>query len=154
MKKRLSTSLTFVYKYIFPVFFLGGSGIGTILAIPTLGVYSIPFLISFILVFAMCYFWNFRLKTVQVDDDYLYVSNFSKTIQIPLDNIKDVSEIIAFRTIFVEFNDETEFGRKIMFMGYTEMFLFYSNHPAVKEIVERKKITANKTQVIFEQKFS
>ncbi|WP_422362113.1 hypothetical protein [Reichenbachiella sp.] len=141
MKKRLSTSMTFFWKYIFSSIWLGGFGIGTIAAIFTLGAEGLLFLIGLIFGYAMIYYGCLRAKNVHIDDNYLYVSNYRKNIQIPLDNIKNVSDNIMFspRPIFIEFNNQTEFGKKIMFIGYTEMFLFCSTHPAVKEVKNRIK---------------
>jgi hypothetical protein len=53
-----------------------------------------------------------------------------------LDQIKKVSEniMISPRPIFIEFKNETEFGKKIMFIGYNKMFLTFASHPAIKEI--------------------
>lgn len=135
--------MTFFWKYIFSGIWLGGFGIGTIAAISTLGAEGFLFLIGLIFGFTLIYYGCLRAKNVHIDDNYLYVSNFRKTVQIPLDNIKNVSDNVMFspRPIFIEFNNETEFGKKIMFIGYTEMFLFFSTHPAVKEVKNRIKNT-------------
>ena len=139
MKKRLSTSMTFFWKYIFSIIWLGGFGIGAIVAVLTLGTEGLPFLFMLIFGFVMIYYGSLRAKKVDIDDNFLYVSNFKKDIQIPLENIKNVSDNVMFspRPVFIEFKNETEFGKKIMFIGYTEMFLFFSTHPAVKEIRKR-----------------
>ncbi|MBK8391993.1 MAG: hypothetical protein IPL23_23145 [Saprospiraceae bacterium] len=139
MKKRLSTSMTFFWKYIFSSIWLGGFGMGTIAAIYTLGTEGLPYLIGLIFGFALIYYGCLRAKIVYIDDHYLYVSNFRTNIQIPLENIKNVSDNVMFspRPIFIEFKNETEFGKKIMFIGYTKMFLFFSTHPAVQEVQNR-----------------
>lgn len=148
MKKRLSTSMTFFWKYIFPPVWLGGFGIGTIGAISTLGINGLPFLIGLIFGFGLIYYVCIRAKKVDIDDNFLYISNFRKNIQVPLENVKNVSDnvLLSPRPIFIEFHNITEFGKKIMFIGYTEMFLFFSDHPAVKEIENRiDKIHASKS---------
>ncbi len=139
MKKRLSTSMTFFWKYIFSTIWLGGFGIVTIGAISTLGINGLPFLIALIFGFGLIYYVCIRAKKVDIDDNFLYVSNFRKNIQVPLENVKNVSDnvLLSPRPIFIEFHNTTEFGKKIMFIGYTEMFLFFSDHPAVKEIENR-----------------
>lgn len=136
--------MTFFWKYIFSSLCLGGFTIGTIAAIVTNGAEGLILLIALIFGFTMLYYGCLRAKSVYIDNDFLYVSNFIKSIQIPLDNIKNVSENIMFspRPIFIEFYNDTDFGKEIMFIGYTEMFLFLSTHPAVKEVKYRIGITA------------
>jgi len=62
--------------------------------------------------------------------------------KVPLSNIRLVYDkvMISPRPIFVEFNKETAFGKKIMFIGTTELFLFYSTHPSVIEIRKKAKL--------------
>ena len=134
--KALSTSMTFFWKFIFPTLWLGGFGLGTIAIISTEGFGGLHMLLGWFFGFAFIYYLCFRAKRVYIDDNYLYLSNYRKQIQVPLENIQYVSENIMLspRPIFIEFKNETEFGKKIMFIGYTEMFLFFSPHPAVKEI--------------------
>ena len=131
--------MTFFWKYIFSPVWLGGFGIGTIGAISTLGINGLPFLIGLIFGFGLIYYVCIRAKKVDIDDNFLYISNFRKNIQVPLENVKNVSDnvLLSPRPIFIEFHNTTEFGKKIMFIGYTEMFLFFSAHPAVKEIENR-----------------
>lgn len=134
--KQLSSSLTFVWKFIFPTIWLGGFGLGTIAAIATQGFDSLHMLLFWLFGFALVYYLCFRAKRVYIDDNYLYVGNYRRKTEIPLANIKYVSEntMITPRPIFIEFKEETAFGKKIMFIGYTEMFLFFSAHPAIRDI--------------------
>lgn len=133
--------MTFFLKYVFSILWLGGFGIGTIAVISIQGIEGLPFLIGLIIGFVMIYYGLLRAKAVHIDDDFLYVSNFIKKTCIPLNNVKGVNENVLFspRPIFVEFKNETEFGNKIMFLGYTKMFLFFSTHPSVIEIKKRIK---------------
>lgn len=84
----------------------------------------------------------FRIKKVHLDYQYLYVSDFRKEIRIPLNEINYVTDLVIFspRLIFVNFKEKTEFGNKIVFVGYTEIFLFFSTHPAVDEIKDKVKV--------------
>jgi len=128
--------MTFFWKYVFSIIWLVGFCAGTIGAFLTLGTEGLFFLVGLIFGFALIYYGCLRAKKVHIDDKYLYVSNFVKSTRIPLVDIKKVSDNIMFspRPVFVEFKSDTEFGTEIMFIGYTEMFLFFSTHPAVKEI--------------------
>lgn len=115
-------------------------GVGSIGALIKLGIEGLPFLVSYIFGIAILYYGCIRAKNVYLDDDFLYVGNFLRKIKVPLSQIKRVEENIFFtpRPIFIEFKTETEFGKKIMFIGYTELFVFFSSHPAVKKL--KKKI--------------
>jgi len=129
MKKRLSTSLTFFWKYVFSTVWLGVFTIGTIASIHACGIEGMFFFIALIFSFAIYYYSYYRAKSVHIDNEYLYVSNFKKNIKIPLKNIKHVSDnfMLNPRPIFIEFRNETEFGKRIMFIGYTVIIL-----PSVK----------------------
>lgn len=113
------------------------------MAVWELGFEGIPILIGLVFGIALLYFVFIRAKNVYMDDEYLYVNNFRKTIRISLSEIKSVSDnvFISPRPIFIEFKNETEFGNKIMFIGYTQLFLFFSSHPAVHKIRSRTGIS-------------
>lgn len=138
MKKQLSTSMTFFYKYIFPTVWLTGFGLGSIMVVFSEGIEGLPFLFGFFIGFFIFYYTSFRAKEVHIDDEFLYVSNFRRSIQIPLRKVKAVSEIYFWSPtlIFVEFSESTDFGKKIMFIAYFQMFPTYP-HPARKEIEQR-----------------
>jgi hypothetical protein len=76
-----------------------------------------------------------RLKVVNVDEHFLYVSNFLKEIVIPLANIYDVTENIWLNThpVTIHLKRPSEFGDRIVFMPKSK-FLFFSPHPVVKEL--------------------
>jgi hypothetical protein len=141
MKTRLSSSITFFWKYIFSTLWLGGFGLGTfiIVDIHGIGEESQPFLIGLVIGLVFIYYGLLRAKAVYIDENYLYVSNFIKEVNIPLESIKEVSEYATSspRLIFIKFKNETEFGKKIMFIGRSHSFLFFSTHPSVKEIRKR-----------------
>ncbi|MEM6737438.1 MAG: hypothetical protein AAF620_15360 [Bacteroidota bacterium] len=140
-KVRLSTSLTFLWKFVFPVIGIGGFGIGTVLAIWETGIQGLPVLLALVFAIILLYYGFIRAKNVYIDDNFLYVDNFIKTVKVPFTEISDVSENIFFtpRLIFVKFRHRTQFGKKIMFIGNTEMLLFLSTHPAVDKIRIRIK---------------
>ncbi len=135
----LSTSMTFFWKFIFSIIWLIGMGAGSIVAIMKVGIQALPSLIVYVVGITILYYGCIRAKNVYLDDNYLYVGNFLKKIKIPLHQVKKVEEnvFIVPRPIFIEFKVETEFGKKIMFLGYTELFLFCSTHPAVKKLKNR-----------------
>jgi uncharacterized membrane protein YobD (UPF0266 family) len=143
MKKiKLSSSLTFFWKFIFPIVFIVGF---IALAIQSIISKELDFLTAFvtvIIVFVLLYFFFLRTKNVYMDDECLCVDNFFRNVKIPFSNIESVSHIIMYpRLIFIKLKEKSEFGKRITFIGYSEFFLFYSTHPAVSKLRSRIKST-------------
>ena len=86
--------------------------------------------------FAFVYWICVPLKKVEMDDKFLYVSNFRKEIIVPLSEIHDVTEIvwINIHPVKIHFKSTTEFGDKIVFMPKFRMFSFFSSHPVVEKL--------------------
>jgi hypothetical protein len=66
------------------------------------------------------YVWEFiQFKKINVDDKFLYVSNYLKEIRIPFENIDEVVEQSwngVTYPIEISLNNPSEFGRTIRFM--------------------------------------
>lgn len=76
------------------------------------------------------------LKRVEMDANRLYVSNFSRRIEVPFEMITDVKENVAVTNIHpitVYFRESTQFGRKIMFLTPFHLSR-WSSHPIADEI--------------------
>ena len=71
-----------------------------------------------------------------MDDQALYISNYSKEIVVPLANVADVSENRWVNThpVTIQFHSETEFGTHVKFMPKVRWFGGWSSHPVVEEI--------------------
>jgi hypothetical protein len=142
-RESLSSILTIIYKFIFPTIWLGGFGLGTIamvLSEPPDWAFVIPLLIGFLLF----YFFCFPLKSVEIDESYLYVSNYIKTIRVPFSQIVEVTEsrLVNIHPIWIRFNTPTEFGSMIIFMPYFEFgTLFMMSHPVVTKLRELARLT-------------
>jgi len=137
MKRNISSSLTFFYKFIFSTIWVGGFGFGTLLILLKKDSDSIPFLVAWILGSICIYSWCVRLKRVELDDEYMYISNFFKTISVPLTEITKVTEwvYINIHPIRLTFENKTEFGWSIMFMPpFSWSFCFFMSHPIAKEL--------------------
>ena len=88
----LSSSLTFIYKYVFIVFWSGGFGYGTLMLFLQ-GREDIPkyqFLAAWIFGTAFIYLATGRAKKVSFDGDKFYVSNYLKDLKKTLIDIKRV----------------------------------------------------------------
>ena len=76
-----------------------------------------------------------RLKKVYIEKDELVISNYFKTIRVPLKEVQDVKEnrFISPRHAWIYFKTESEFGDKIMFMPPLRFLLLFA-HPTVEEL--------------------
>lgn len=83
-------------------------------------------------------------KTVQMDEECLYVSVFRRVVAIPLDQIAEVSEEIGMnansRSVTVRFRNNTPFGRAIVFNP--TFMLTREPHPIVEELLARARKAA------------
>ena len=142
----LSSDWTFIYKFLFAPLWIGGFGVGTVTMLLASshsntrpGSPENPwatFLVLFLLGSVYLYWTCIRLKSVRMDSNFLYVSNYRKEIKIPLAQIARVSEWRLDNThpVFVHFSQPTEFGTSIVFMPKIRLFGFWSSHPVVDRI--------------------
>ena len=136
-------------KFVFPVVWLGGFTTATVLMF-TAGGFTVTdglppppamrwlFLAATVLGGLSLYWFCMRLKRVEIDDRWLYVSNYLREIRVPLEQIEGVSENrwVNIRPITVEFRRDTDFGLHISFMPKTRWWRFWSAHPVVGELEE------------------
>jgi hypothetical protein len=138
MKLTISSSLTFMYKAIFPAVMLGGFGIGFMVILFSTGspLQALPLIVIMALVAALLYWLTMGLKKVAMDDQYLYISNFRREIRVRRDQIAGVTENrwINIHPVTVRFRAPTEFGDKIVFMPTVRLFAGFSPHPIVGEL--------------------
>jgi hypothetical protein len=87
----------------------------------------------------VCLWLCVPLKRVQIEDETLHISNYIKSIAVPLSEIESIREIKSFSThpIWITFKSPTDFGKKIMFMP--TWCLPFTSHPIVDELWNLKK---------------
>jgi len=81
----------------------------------------------------------FTLKEVGIGGDYLFVSNLTSSIRVP---VADIDKIWARDTgrygwyIFISFKNKTRYGRKIYFLPYKSerVLMDGAEHPVVVEL--------------------
>lgn len=142
--RRISSLLTLPLKFLFlPVyavsfvnFFLLGWW-GPLAHIPEFPPGWFLIVIAGIFTVQGILFWP--IKRVLIDDanQMLYVSNYRKEVAIPFSEIADVKESIWSdpRKITVHLQNETEFGKKIVFLStYRFGGWLASQHPIVDEL--------------------
>lgn len=138
-RRRLSSSTTIFWKFILPAIWFPLYAWVLTLAFRSDIAEGILFLLGYLMGSFILYYGFLRSKKVHIDQDYLYLSNFRKSVRVPLKEVEMVSEnmMIAPRIIFVKFKKQTDFGSEIMFVGYTKLFNYMRPHPAVQEIKSR-----------------
>jgi len=143
---RLSSGMTFFYKFIFPVVWIGGFGTATVAmwvqplfqgphAAEPLEV-RLGFLVAAIAGSAFIYWSCIRLKKVSMDDRFLYVSDYATEIQVPLTQVCRVTENRWDNShpVTIHFSSPTAFGEKITFMPTIRLFGLWTSHPVVERI--------------------
>jgi hypothetical protein len=146
-RRPLSSGRTFVTKVVLPTVWLAGFAVATVLLLKTPGLTDpdrslLPpemkwLFLGGIMLGAWFLYWHcVRLKRVEIDEQWLYVSNFLREIRIPLGDIEEVTENrwVSTRPITVEFRRETEFGSSIIFMPRPRWWKFWQAHPVVGEL--------------------
>src|SRR5512142_460229 len=144
----ISSAQTFVMKFIFPAVWIGG------FAATTLSLFLFPnswhdadggptdpslkwfFLVATILGTAFIWWACVRLKRVRMDTKFLYISNYSTEIVVPLANVSEVTENrwVNSHPVTIHFHSDSEFGTQVTFMPKIRWFAFWSSHPVVDEI--------------------
>lgn len=153
MPRRLSSVLTFFWKFIFPVLWFSGSGVITVLAFTEsqgfthrdLWVSPVSWALSCFLCFLL---QTVRLKRVRMDGEFLYLSNYLRQAKVPLCDVwsvgvltvrvpltKGLGELALKPFVVVEFQGETPFGNRIVFAA-RGIFVAPEpwTHPVVQEI--------------------
>jgi hypothetical protein len=147
-KQRLSSSATFFWKFIFSGLWLGFFSIGTIFAIYDLGFEGLFMLVVLLFGAAMLYYGTLRAKNVYTDANKLYVDNFFKKIEIPLDQVESVEENRLFtpRPAWIHLKTGTEFGNSIMFITRFKT-LFFEAHPDIERVRNLLRKTTHNTHI-------
>ena len=138
MKKQISSETTLLWKYVFPGLWIPFVGVGALAA--GLQAAKEPgwslLVLGWIIASGYLIWFARRLKSVSIDDDFLYVSQLRKQIQIPLTHIQQVKENFLARPklITLTLNHPSEFGTEIVFVPAPLVFGALRSHPIVQEI--------------------
>jgi hypothetical protein len=140
---RLSSRLTFFYKFIFPTVWILGFAGGTLAMLmnrdpgargPAIG-FAVATVIGTILLAAFC----FPLKTVVAAREGIIVGNFFRQVQIPYVQIASIDGSWLYRGQYVtiRLNVDSPFGQRIRFLAYSRFtLLFWDPHPALVTLRE------------------
>jgi len=155
MDRTISSSITFLFKYIFPVVWVSGFGFGALKLLfqPQDVIFNgVPGAATpadqlFVLVMwgfgsAFVLWVTVPLKRVCLKANGLSVSNYRREILIPFGAIERVSQNVLFsgRHVTIYFRYETPFGRRIKFIpaGFGKL-AFWKEDDVVKELRRHAK---------------
>ena len=139
MIKEISSSTMVAWKYVFPgvwILFMGIAGAIVAGFQPARERGWILFVLGWIIASGYLVWFARRLKFVSIDENFVYVSDFRKEIQVPLTQIERVKEsfLARPRLITLTLDRPTEFGREIVFVPPSLDFAIFRSHPLVEEI--------------------
>lgn len=141
---RLSSSLTFFYKFVFPTVWLAGFLGGTILlwldSKPDSHAMAVPFTVATLLGALVFLAFCIPLKRVIAGDDGLDIDNFRKNIHVPYSQIAGVKQhkLINTNVTTIWLATDSRFGQKVTFMPWVRFtFAVWRDHPAVTLLRER-----------------
>jgi hypothetical protein len=141
--QRVSTNLTLFFKLFIPVFwiiFFGAlTGAFWMSDLQFIGAYparplKIGMLVFFLVGVALLYWSVMRLKRVEMDAHFVYVTNYFKHFRYPYHNIEKIEEkdYLLFHTFIIRFKTPGRFGKQISFIASWNRFQhFLDTHPNV-----------------------
>lgn len=143
--QRVSTNLTLFYKFFIPVFWIVFFGSVTVasLLIPFRYVGDIPAVtfrvivtVFFLSGVVVLWFTLLRLKRVEMDAHFVYVTNYFKNVRYPYHNIDriEVSRFLFFSTATIYLKEVGSFGRSVTFVPSRRLFADFLNaHPELRQ---------------------
>ena len=144
MQQRLSSRLTFFYRFVFPLLWIPGFGLAT-LVLWTGGTTTgepIPIEVKFIFLAGMIagsltILWlALRIRTVYLERDRLVVSEGLREIRIPLTAIVEVKESRMWnpKMVTVVLDRSSEYPDRVVFIAPMTFQFVWSDHPVVREL--------------------
>jgi len=137
--EHISSRLTFFHKFIVPVgVFLSLIDILFRSDFRRIDPNTPPYFIPIMAATVWMLWLGWPLKKVSIFGDKLYVSNFRKEVVVPISEIVNVRGNILTepQRVTIYLRNETEFGRKIVFIAKYRWFSFWSKHPVVDELLQ------------------
>ena len=141
--RRISSSATLGLKLFLPTFwivFFGSftiavliSGLGKAPLFGSIG-FKLGTLAFFVLGVVLQYFSIMQLMRVELDHEYLYVTNYFKTYRYTFDSIQKISQqdLGVFRLGRIYLNTAGKFGKRILFLQSRQKFEdFLQSHPVL-----------------------
>jgi hypothetical protein len=143
--QRVSTNLTLFYKFFIPVFLttLGGAAVAAMLIYGFAGgAARWSIVVAYAALVALMGLTLFRLKRVEMDDDFVYVTNYFRHFRYPYSNIERIIErdLLLFRLAIIVLRKPGSFGKTMYFVPSGSFYNdFWEHHPELRVELLRKK---------------
>ncbi|MCB9285612.1 MAG: hypothetical protein H6563_16275 [Lewinellaceae bacterium] len=146
--QQVSSNLTLPFKLFIPIFWLVFFGLLTITAwvvspekAGALAHLDLRLAITaiFLTGAGLLYFTFLQLKRVEMDTDFVFVTNFFKSVRYPWSSIEKVvqQQFLFFPIIYIYLKEPGSFGRRIVFLGSRSRWrIFLEEYPDVAARVE------------------
>lgn len=143
--KRVSTNFTLFYKFFIPVFWMVFFGATTLAVLmmehESVGdipaeTFKIGMLVFFLTGVIFLYWALLSLKRVEMDEHFVYVTNYFKTARYPYHQIEriEVGSFPIFHPVTVYLKSKGIFGKKFTFVPSRQKFSFIlEKYPQVFE---------------------
>jgi hypothetical protein len=143
--ERVSTNATLFYRLFLPIFWIVFFGAFTLAVFITnrelygeipgnyMRLGSALFYITGVVVI---YFTLMRLKRVEMDDQFVFVTNYLKHYRYPWHNIESIHEqsFLFLKLVTITFKESGSFGKKIVFAASHQLYAgFWEANPGLKE---------------------
>lgn len=135
MIHRISSNLTLFYKFFIPTFFIVLFGAVTIAAWTIKGVPFFPKIgitITYLGMVLVMTLTLLRLKRVEIDADFVYVTDYFRHFRYPYHNIEKIVEkdFRLFRIATIHFVKSGTFGKTATFLPSGSLYNdFWNTHP-------------------------
>ncbi len=143
--QRISSNFTIVFKIFLPTLWISFFSLFSValflrsseeLDILSTMEFKITFAVCFIIFFILLYFTVMKLKRVEMDREFFYVSNYFKTYRYRYEDIEKISEndFLLFHTLKIHLRKKGKLGKKITVL--LDKFLyqnFIKEHPDLFE---------------------
>lgn len=142
---RISSNATLFLRFFVPIFWIVFFGALTtaLLFYPNAYVGNTPLdplrwivLAIFMTGVAVLYLTLMRLKRVELDKDFVYVTNYFKNVRYPYHNVEalETSDFLFIHLGMIKLQQPGRFGRRIPFVLSTHLLnLFLKDHPKARK---------------------
>lgn len=149
--QRVSTNFTLFLKIFLPIFWIVFFGAFALVLwtedrIPTgaisIGSLRIAMTLFFLVGATILFFTLMKLHRVEMDEAFIYVTNYVKTARYPYHQIEKINEIdfLILSTVTIHFKNKGVFGKKVTFVPSRYRFQgFLNHHPEIVETLMPKK---------------
>lgn len=144
MRVNVTSAATIFWKFFFPTFwivFFSTLTLGLIFAevkpttIPK-SAFTGLMCVTLGLGIFLFYLTIIRLKKVEMDPEFIYVTNYFKWFKYPYHNIERISQrdLVLLKVVTIKFKEKGHFGKKIFFLAnHRELNEFLKENPEVTE---------------------